>query len=152
MSRRSQIASKSILEAYVSLNSTFGTIWARFGPQNGSQTEVQNRSKIDVDGDPRPNPSPKAIVEAAETSPDLFSRALRSGVFIIYSYLQATWATCKQLQVAIIVHYRAGSHYHRRGSSFRSDSGMFALQQSILESWIPVFSFPNPLCQRFLFG
>ena len=85
-------------------------------------------------------------------SPDPFSRAVRSGVFIIYSYLQATWATCKQLQVAIIVHYRAGSHYHRRGSSFRSDSGMFALRQSILESQIPVFSFWNPVCQRFLFG
>ena len=102
MSKRFQIASKLILEAYVSLNSTSGTIWARFWPQHGSQNEVQNRSKIDLGTYPRPNPPPKPIFEASETSPGPFSSSLRSEFLYFIAKQRKSLSCLRAIEVPIV--------------------------------------------------
>ena len=152
MSKGFQIASESILEAYASLNSTSGPIWARLRPQNPSQNRVQNWSKIDLEGCPRPKPPPKAILEASETSPSLFSKPPRSR----FLYFSIQSKKVPELLASYYgrhhVDYRAGSHCHRCGSFLRSSCGMFALWQNTLWSQFSVFTIRNLFVQRFLVG
>ena len=146
MSKRFQIVFESVLEAYASLKSTSGPIWARFRPQNPSQNGVQNWSKIALEGYPRPKPPPKAILEASETSPSPFSKP--PGRCFLYSSSQT-----EQLSELLTsycgrphVDYRAGSHCHRCGSSLRSSFGMLALWQNIFECWQFGTFFVNASC------
>ena len=148
MSKRFQIVSESILEAYTSLNSTSGPIWARFRPQNLSQNRVQNWSKIDLQALPRPKPPPKAILEASETSPSLFSKPPRSGVFVLSSQTKKVSGLRASYFGRHHVDYRAGSRCHRCGSSLRSSFGMFALWQNMLEFQISVFTIWNLFVQH----
>ena len=152
MSQRFQIVSDAILEAYASLNSTSGPIWARFRAQNPSQNRVQNWSKIDLEGYPRPKPPPKAVLEASRTSPSPFSRSPRSRFFVFSSQTKKVLELLASYCGRHHVDYRVGSHYHRTRSSLRSSFRMFPLRQSILESQIPVLSFCSTFCERFLFG
>ena len=149
MSKRFQIGSESILEAYASLNLTSGPIWARFRAQNPFKNEVQNWSKIDLEGYPRPKPPPKATFEASETSPSPFSRPPRSRLLVfrrrtkrVSQLLASYWGRHR-------VDYTAGSHDHRRGFFWRSSVGMLPLRQSTLESQMPVLFvwdlFGNPV-------
>ena len=151
MSKRFQIVSESILEAYASLNSTSGPIWARFRPQNPSQNGVQNWSKIALEGYPRPKPPPKAILEASETSPSPFSKPPRRRFLYFLakqrnslSYWQATmvaivWTT-KWADFAITVLFFALIFWDASALA-----NMFASQISML-------TLRNLFRRRFLFG
>ena len=152
MSKRFQIVSEAILEAYVSLNSTSGPFCARFGPQNPSQKLVQNWSKIDLEGYPRPKPPPMAIFEPSETSPSSFSMPSRGRFCVSYNQTK----NVSELLASSCGHhhadYRASSHCHRRGSSWGSSFAVVALWQNILEAQIPALSVRNLFGRRFLFG
>ena len=152
ISKRFQILSEAILEAYASLNSTFDPIRARFRPQNLSQNRVQNWSKIDLEGYPRPKPPPMAIFEPSETSPRSFSTPLRARFCVSYNQTKNVSELLASSCGRHHADHRASSHCHRRGSSLGSSFAMVALRQNILEAQIPTLSVRNLFGQRFLFG
>ena len=152
MTKRFQIVSESILEAYASLNSTSGPIWARFRAQNPSQNRIQNWSKTDPEGYPRPKPPPNAILEASETSPSPFSKPPRRRFFVLSSQTEKLSELLTSYCGRHHVDYRAGSHCHRCGSSSRSSFGRLALWQNIFASQISMLTLRNLFRQRSLFG
>ena len=152
MSKRFQINSEALLEAYAALNSTSGPIWPRFRPQKPSQEQIQNWSKIDLEKYSRPKPLPKAFVEAFDTSPSPFSKPPRNNFIILSSQTKKLSELLTSYCGRHHVDYRVGSHCHRCGSSLRSSFGMLALWQNIFESHISVLTIRNLFRQRFLFG
>ena len=152
ISKRFQILSEAILEAYASLNSTSGPFWARFGLQNPSQNRVQKWSKIDLEGYPRPKPPPMAIFEPSETSPRSFSTPLRARFCVSYNQTKNVSELLASSCGRHHADYRTSSQCHRRGSSLESSFAIVALRQNILEAQIPALSVRILFGQRFLFG
>ena len=128
ISKRFQILSEAILEAYASLNSTSGPFWARFGPQKTSQNRVQNLSRIDLEGHPRPKPPPMAIFERSETSPRSFSTPLRARFCVSYNQTKNVSELLASSCGRHHADHRASSHCHRRGSSLGSSFAMINLR------------------------